>query len=49
MGKRAMVDIKCGCSGEEILILVLCFLLPPVGVYMRGHRFDVNFWLVSSD
>jgi len=30
-----------------VLTLVLCFLLPCVGVYLKGKKFDANFWLTA--
>ena len=40
-----MAEAKCNLSGEDVLILVLCFILPCVGVYIKGKKFDANFWL----
>ena len=41
-----MAKVECNLSGEDILILVLCFLLPCVGVYMKDKpEFDINFWV----
>ncbi|QDZ22456.1 hypothetical protein HOP50_07g49970 [Chloropicon primus] len=37
--------VECNLSGEDVLILVLNFILPCVGVYMKAQKFDVNFWI----
>lgn len=40
-----MASVECNLSGEDVLVLILCFILPCVGVYIKGQKFDANFWL----
>lgn len=37
--------VQCNLSGEDVLILVMNFILPCIGIYMKGKQFDANFWV----
>ena len=43
--READVPKMVECSGKDILTVVCCVIVPPLGIYLKGESFDCNFWI----
>jgi len=33
------------CTGRDILTVICCIIVPPLGIYLKSEKFDADFWI----
>ena len=37
--------IMVECTGRDILTVICCIIVPPLGIYLKSEKFDADFWI----